>query len=216
MTPIVAAESRCWSKRDREMRFWRLAVFSLLALYTGPASAQVVVLAHPDSGNFVVIQNRTQARTEAMRQANAKGHNGGWKLLLSSSLPGHGAMFCFRPKGEQMRYFIAEGKPTAANAIVDARTQANAAASGSGAFTAICGSWNNRNTYALDALSLQATTGTTDITSDADRGDDRPQKESEHGLIETIKHQIREQVTCVPEQQPCTPPPKPAAIGIRG
>lgn len=213
MTPTVAAASRCWSRQDRNLRPWQLTVFILFAFYAGPCSAQVVVLAHPDSGNFVVVQDRPAAGQEATRQANTKGHNGGWTLLLSSTLPGHGAMFCFRPKGKQMRYFIAEGKATATDAIIDARAQASAAARGSGAFTAICGIWNNRNTY---ALSPPAITRTIDITPRADLVDDHPRKENEHGLIETIKHQIREQLKCVPEQQPCPPPPKPAAIGVRG
>ncbi len=61
MTPTVAAASRCWSRQDRNLRPWQLTVFILFAFYAGPCSAQVVVLAHPDSGNFVVVQNRPAA-----------------------------------------------------------------------------------------------------------------------------------------------------------
>ena len=182
------------------------------------AHAQVVVLAHAASGDFVVVQNRPSPRTEAMQRANAKGHSGGWKLLLSSATTGYGAMFCFRPKGGgDMRYFIADGKVTRQEAIADARAQANAAASNTGAITAICGNWHNRNLHPLEAQPGSPATpqqpGATTGPAPANTG---PRKPDEGRVIETIKQEVREQVTCDPKQKPCPPPNKPAWIGVRG
>ncbi len=185
-----------------------------MAVNAVPAHAQVVVLAHPASGDFVVVENRPSPRTEAMQRANAKGRRGGWKPLLSSTVPGYGAMFCFRPPGGDVRYFIAEGKATGSEAIKDARTQANAAARGSGAFTSICGNWNNRNAYPLEAQPALPVTATP-AAATPDAG---PRKEGERGLIETIKGEVRERVTCDPTQSvDCKPARKPAsAAGVRG
>ncbi len=184
-----------------------------------PASAQVVVLAHPPSGDFVIVQNRPSPRTEAMQRANAKGRGAGWKPLLSSTVPGYGAMFCFRPKGGDVRYFIAEGKATGKEAIADARARANAAATGTGVFTSICGNWNNLNTYPLEAQpGMPATRQAAGPLPGDDAG---PRKEGERGLIELIKHQVRDHVTCDPKQQPdkCPEPPPSrsnAPTGVRG
>ncbi|MGX9721639.1 hypothetical protein [Stenotrophomonas acidaminiphila] len=181
------------------------------------SNAQVVVLAHPDSGDFVVVQNRPSPRTEAMQRADARKHAGGWKLLLGSTVPGHGAMFCFRPKGAQMRYFIAEGKLTGSEAVNDARTQANTAARGSGATTAICGNWNNRNIHPLDAQDASpATVPPTITTPGVDRGEEAPRKDGERGLMETVRRQMHERMACDPKQNNCPPPPKPRSVGIRG
>lgn len=181
------------------------------------SNAQVVVLAHPDSGDFVVVHDRPSPRAEAMQRANARMHAGGWKLLLGSTVPGHGAMFCFRPKGAQMRYFIAEGKATGSEAIIDARTQANAAARGSGATTAICGNWNNRNAHPLDEQGKSSVTVRPIITPPAvDRGDETPRKEGQRGLMETVRQQMHERMACDPKQKNCPPPPKPRGVGVRG
>lgn len=181
------------------------------------SNAQVVVLAHPDSGDFVVVQNRPSPRAEAMRRANARNRVGSWKPLLSSTVPGYGAMFCFRPKGGQMRYFIAEGKVTGSEATSDARAQANAAARGSGATTAICGNWNNRNAHPLDAQDASPATVRPTITTPAvDRGNEAPRKEGERGLMETVRRQMHEQIACDPKQNNCPPPPKARSVGVRG
>lgn len=183
-----------------------------------PAHAQVVVLAHPASGDFVVVQNRPSPRTEAMQRANTKGRGDGWKVLLGSTTPGYGAMFCFRPKdGGEVRYFIADGKTTGKDAITDARAQANAAARGTGAFTAICGNWNNRNAYPLDAQSAPSATVRSAVTAPAvEHGSEAPRKEAERGLTEAARRQIHEQVACDPKQNNCRPPPKPRGVGVRG
>lgn len=179
------------------------------------SNAQVVVLAHPDSGDFVVVQNRPSPRTEAMQRANAKGRSGGWKPLLNSTASGYGAMFCFRPPGGDMRYFIAEGKATGSEAIKDARAQANAAARGTGATTAICGSWNNRNAHPLEARGAPPTAQPT-VTAPVERSDEAPRKEGERGLLEAVKRQIHERMACDPKQNDCPPSPKPASVGVRG
>lgn len=181
------------------------------------SNAQVVVLAHPDSGDFVVVQNRPSPRAEAMRRANARNRVGSWKPLLSSTVPGYGAMFCFRPKGGQMRYFIAEGKVTGSEATDDARAQANAAARGSGATTAICGNWNNRNAHPLDAQDASPATVRPTITIPAvDRRNEAPRKEGERGLMEAAKRRMHEQIACDPKQNNCPPPPKARSVGVRG
>jgi hypothetical protein len=179
------------------------------------SNAQVVVLAHPDGGDFVIVQNRPSPRAEAMQRANARKHTDGWKLLLGSTVPGYGAMFCFRPKGSQMRYFIAEGKASGDEAIDDARAQANAAARGTGATTAICGSWNNRNAHPLEAQGAPPTAQPT-VTAPVERGDEAPRKEGERGLMEAVKRQIHERMACDPKQNNCPPSPKPASVGVRG
>lgn len=188
----------------------------LLLAFALPTHAQVVVLAHPDSGDFVVVQNRPTPRAEALHRASAKGRTGSWKPLLSSTVPGHGAMFCFRPKGGEMRYFIAEGKATGTEAVTDARAQANAAARGTGATTGICGTWNNRNAYPLDALPSSSAPAPTAGRATVNHSGERPRKDGEGGLIETIKRQVRDQVACDPKQEPCRPPPKPVGTGVRG
>ena len=187
-----------------------------------PASAQVVVLAHPPSGDFVVVQNRPSPRTEAMQRANAKRRGAGWTLLLNSTAPGYGAMFCFRSQGGDVRYFIAEGKATGKEAIIAARMEANAAAAGTGAFTSICGNWHNLNTYPLEAQpGLPATRQAADRSSGMTPGDAGPRKEGERGLIELIKHQVRDHVACDPKQQPggcpeTSPSRFKQAAGVRG
>lgn len=117
-----------------------------------PAPAQVVILAHPASGDFVVVTNRASPKVAAMQQAYKKGRGDGWKPLLSSTVPGFGAMFCFRAKGQDVRYFTAEGAASASEAIVRARNDAIAAARGTGATVYICGGpWENRNVHPLEA-----------------------------------------------------------------
>lgn len=86
-----------------------------------------------------------------MQRANSKRPGGGWKPILASRVPSHGAMFCFRPKGGEVQYFIAEGKDDSAAAIVAARSSAAAAAQGTGKTVYICGTWNNRNAHPLEA-----------------------------------------------------------------
>lgn len=196
----------------------RSALFACLLLgWPLHSNAQVVVLAHPDSGDFVVVQNRPLPRAEAMRRASARTRVGSWKLLLSSIVPGYGAMFCFRPKGAQTRYFIAEGKATGSEAINDARTQATAAARGSGATTAICDNWNNRNVHPLDAQGASPVTVRPTITKPAvDQGEEAPRKEGERGLMETVRRQMHERMACDPKQNNCPPPPKPRSVGVRG
>ncbi len=181
------------------------------------SNAQVVVLAHPDSGDFVVVQNRPSPRAVAMQRAEARKRAGGWKLLLDSAVPGYGAMFCFRAKGGPMRYFIAEGKATGSEAVEDARAQANAAARGTGAVTAICGNWNNRNAHPLGAQGASLATVRSAVTAPAgDQGNEVPRKEGERGLVETIRRRIHEQIACDPKQENCPPPPKPRSVGVRG
>lgn len=186
----------------------------LLLGWSFHSNAQVVVLAHPDSGDFVVVQNHPSSRAEATQRANARKRAGSWKLLLESAVPGYGAMFCFRQKGGDVRYFIAEGKVTGKEAITDARAQANTAASG-GAFTALCGHWNNRNAYSLEA---QASPLVIPQSSGAADGGNGPRKESESGLVETVKGEVRKRFECDRKRKPnsCPPEPKGTSIGVRG
>lgn len=204
-------------RKHAVIRQWAaVPAWLLLLACAAPTHAQVVVLTHPASGDFVVVQNHPSPRTEAMQRANAKGRGGGWKQLLGSTVPGYGAMFCFRPPGGDVRYFVAEGKTTGSEAIKDARTQANAAARGSGTFTSICGNWHNRNAYPLEAqASHPAETRQASPASGMDN-DGGLRKEGERGLIETLKQQVREQVACDPKQSTCPPPPKPTGTGVRG
>ena len=195
-------------------RHW-LASMAMWLLCATPTQAQVVVLIHPDSADFIVVQNHPSSRTEAMRRAAAKKPLGGWRPLLESTVPGHGAMFCFLPKGSQARYFIAEGKATEPTAVINARAQANAAARGTGAFTAICGTWNNRNAYPLETQTPFPAAPQSAGTGPAiDQG--VPRGEGERGLIDTIKRQVRERMACDPKQNDCPPPSKSTATGVRG
>jgi hypothetical protein len=208
--------------RVRSIHAWRRALLAgVLSASALPAFAQVVVLTHPDSGDFVVVQNRPAPRAEAMRRANAKGRQGGWQQQLVSMVPGYGAMFCFRPKGGQMRYFPVEGKATDTEAVSKARAQANAAARGSGAVTFICGTWNNRNAHPLD-VAVPSPDAPSPIPTPASRngpGGEAPRREGEGGLIQTLREQVRERVTCdekAPKKEGCPPPPKRPSAGVRG
>jgi hypothetical protein len=166
-----------------------LGAASLLA---APASAQVVVLAHPQSGDYVIVTNRASPRVVAMQQANKKGRAGGWKPLLASTLPGFGAIFCFRPKGGDVRYFVTVGLPSVREAISEARRQAAQAASASGATAYICGGpWENRNLYPIEA---QAPATDNAATGDAAKG--RIGDQSGPGLIDALKEEVRGNVTC--------------------
>lgn len=185
----------------------KLVLFGFLLLGCAVHSnAQVVVLAHPDSGDFIIVQNHPTLGIEAMQRANARKHAGDWKSLLSSTAPGYGAMFCFRPKGGQMRYFIAEGKTRGDEAIGEARAQANLAARSTGTTTAICGNWNNRNVYPLDVQGAPPPPLQPGAIAPA----------VDRGLMEAVRPQIRKQVTCDPQQNNCPPSRKPRSIGVRG
>lgn len=206
----------------RSIRACRRALLAgVLSVSALPALAQVVVLTHPDSGDFVVVQNRPAPRAEAMQRANAKGRPSSWQQQLISTAPGYGAMFCFRPKGGQMRYFPVAGKASGSEAIDEARAQANAAARGSGAVTFICGTWNNRNAHPLD-VAVPSLDTPSPIPAPASRngtGGEAPRRESEGGLIQTLREQVRERVTCddkAPKKEGCPPPPKRPSAGVRG
>lgn len=136
------------SPATRRATFALLCTLSILAQ---SAAAQVVVLAHPETGANVIVSNEQAPRTKAMQRANNKHPGGGWKPILASSVPGYGAMFCFRPKGGEVQYFIAEGKDEGAAAIIEARSSAAAAAQGTGKTVYICGTWNNRNVHPMEA-----------------------------------------------------------------
>lgn len=129
----------------------RTLLLSLLLACTPAVHAQVVVLTHPESGAFVVVSNTPDPKAQAMKQAYKKQLGNGWTTMLASIAPGYGSMFCFRPKGGQVNFFLVEGKDSGTDAITEARAQANAAARGTGATTYICGQWNNRNLHPLDS-----------------------------------------------------------------
>lgn len=180
----------------------------MLMLGAIPAQAQVVIWVRPANGGSIVVQNHPSSRTEAMRRANANKHRDGWKPLLESTVPGHGAMFCFLPQGGPARYFVVEGRATGTAAVIDARAQANAAAHGTGAVTSLCGRWNNHNAHPLQA---QATPPTAPPP-----GPEPTRGESAPGLLDAIKQQVRERVTCDPARKNCPPPPRSTGTGVRG
>lgn len=165
------------------MKSLLLACVFLCALPPG-ARAQVVVLVHPETAKFVVVQNRPAPLAEATKRALMT-EPGGWDVILQSTVPGHGAMFCFRPKGAAARFFPVEGKATGAEAIKQARSLANAAAQGTGVTTGGCGLWNNRNAYPLDvAASGRAAPRP---GSSASGGSGEPRQEAGRGLLEAAK-----------------------------
>jgi hypothetical protein len=123
----------------------------LLGMFPGWVHAQVVVLVHPRSGHFVIVHDQPSPRAVARRKAFEDGRGGGWKPLLANTVAGAGAMFCFRPKGGgDVRFFVAQGKASMKEAVVDARQRAITAVAGSGPVVCICGIWINRNRYPLD------------------------------------------------------------------
>ena len=178
--------------------------------------AQVVVLGHAGTGKFVVVANEQASRAKASQRADARQTGGGWTTLVSSTMPGHGAMFCFRSKGGDVRFFPVEGKTSSTEAIASARAQANAATRGSGAFTSICGTWNNLNAYPMEALATapDASGSSTAVPRASD--DPGLRKDGQGGLIDAFKGEVRERVTCDPKRAPCPPPRKSTAVGVRG
>lgn len=124
------------------------ATLAVLALAMD-ARAQVVVMGHPQSGDFFVVANEQAPRLKAMQRANARQPGGGWQILLASTRPGWGRAFCVRPPGGPMRYFVVEGKANYTEASKAAKAAAIAA--GTRMPVASCGpGWNNRNVHPLD------------------------------------------------------------------
>ncbi|MBD9480751.1 hypothetical protein [Pseudoxanthomonas sp. PXM02] len=133
------------------LRFFILPACLVMGLPS--AHAQVVVLAHPESGAYVVSSSRKEPMRWALQEARRKQPAGGWTPLLRSTLPGHGAMFCIRPKNAPAtEFFVVEGRATSADAITESRAQANQAAARAKTTSYICGTWNNTNRFPLDAV----------------------------------------------------------------
>jgi len=133
--------------------FHRFLLPACLLMGSPSALAQVVVLAHPESGAYVVSSSRKEPMRRAMQEAQKKQPAGGWMPLLRSTLAGHGAMFCIRPRNAAAtEFFLVEGRATSAEAIAESRRQANQAAVRAKTTSYICGTWNNTNAFPLDAV----------------------------------------------------------------
>ncbi|WP_372012478.1 hypothetical protein [Pseudoxanthomonas sp. 10H] len=125
-----------------------IVLMLLAAAGIGEAAAQVVVMAHPESGSYVVVANQQGARLKARERAQRQ-HAGGWTELLASTRTGWGRAYCARPKGGPTRYFVVEGKASAKEADDAARAAAIAGTRGLPVASCFPG-WENRNAHPLD------------------------------------------------------------------
>jgi len=130
---------------------------TLLAGTLPAVHAQVVVLGHPETGKYVVVSDRKDPSATAAKIAKEKAPGSGWKVLLESTDPGYGSMFCLR-SGGATQFFVAAGKPYSKEAVSTSRSAAIAASSGTGQVAFWCGSWKNTNKHLASAASSDRAT----------------------------------------------------------
>lgn len=134
------------------MKFPVLPALLLAIAATTSTNAQVVVLVDANSGGCIVKYNRDKPYATASNEARNRWGNEGNKILATSR-GGYGAIFgATDPRNRKTRFFVSHGRGSSEEAINGAKVQAADYIRNLGVSSTsfICGSWNNRNDYALD------------------------------------------------------------------
>ena len=131
------------------MRLSFLLILRLSLSIADRCFAQVYVFAREDKADIVQNFNIEEGGAKILKQVAEK--EGKWFSLLETDVPGHGAVFCAaNSDGANPRYFFSFGKPTPAEAIVEARSKAQDFAKDKSRLNVfIMRTFNNQNKYPL-------------------------------------------------------------------
>ncbi len=136
-----------------------LLLFGLGLLGTSRAQAQLYVFVRTDKPDVVYTVDRDNGRTKAVATFQAKKTGAIWRLLVESTDPGYGAVFCVSQKGGQdPHHFYSVGKLTSKEAIEDAREQARNYARTIKETPYIMRTFHNTNKYPLEKPVTKYTT----------------------------------------------------------
>lgn len=148
----------------------------------------LLVMGNARTGRLSVTGPHSTPEALAASQARLPA-GAGWKTLLTTSEPGHGAAICAREAGE-VRFFVAHEQASFEEAARAARqfAQQNAVEPST---VELCGvPWELRSGEAV--------------------------RQAGEGVVERIRQMLWDEVNCAPALDQCPDRPAPTSIGVRG
>ena len=123
------------------------------------AHAQLYVFGREDKSDVVYTVDRANGRSKAVSAVQAKKTGAIWRLVVESTEPGYGAVFCVSENGgSNPRYFYSVGKATSKEAIDEAKAKALGYARSIKQLPYIMRAFKNTNRYPLETPTPQYTT----------------------------------------------------------